>query len=333
MTPLRRRHRSRAPRTARSPSRRSTARGRARRDRWPSRSSSRRARSRRGRSCPRSSTSRTRARGRRRCRGTRSGASPSASTRARAASTRRRALIASAKSWLSTPASIAARAILPLGAPEDVEKISPVEASWRYLEHLCEAWDARFGGGDAALARKQDVVLTVPASFDASARELTVEAALAAGIERVTLLEEPQAALYAWIAGAWATRGARRSCVGRRHPGRRRRRRHDRLLGHRRGGRRTARSSSCASRWATTSCSAATTWTSRWRTWSRQKLDGRGQGRSTAGRWRSLTHACRVAKERLLVGRRRSRPRPSRSRARLEAARRRRSAPSSRATR
>jgi hypothetical protein len=107
-------------------------------------------------------------------------------------------VIASAKSWLSHPRVDRRAGILPLGAPEDIEKISPVEASWRYLEHLSEAFDARFGGGDSALAA-QDVVLTVPASFDASARELTVEAALAAGIERPTLLEEPQAALYAWL--------------------------------------------------------------------------------------------------------------------------------------
>lgn len=108
-------------------------------------------------------------------------------------------VISSAKSWLSHPSVDRRAGILPLSAPEDIEKISPVEASWRYLEHLQEAFDARFGGGDAALAA-QDVVITVPASFDASARELTVEAALAAGIERPTLLEEPQAALYAWSA-------------------------------------------------------------------------------------------------------------------------------------
>jgi hypothetical protein len=114
-------------------------------------------------------------------------------------------VISSAKSWLSHPTVDRRAGILPLGAPEDIEKISPVETSWRFLEHLSEAFDARFGGGDAALA-KQDVVVTVPASFDASARELTVEAALAAGIEKVTLLEEPQAALYAWTLGmgdAW----------------------------------------------------------------------------------------------------------------------------------
>jgi Hsp70 protein len=114
-------------------------------------------------------------------------------------------VIASAKSWLSHPTVDRRAGILPLGAPEDIEKISPVETSWRYLEHLVEAFDARFGGGDASLTQ-QDVIITVPASFDASARELTVEAALAAGIEKLTLLEEPQAALYAWTLGmgdAW----------------------------------------------------------------------------------------------------------------------------------
>jgi hypothetical protein len=109
-------------------------------------------------------------------------------------------LVASAKSWLSTSGIDRRAALLPLGAPEDVEKISPVEASFRYLEHLSEAWDAAVAQGDSALAlSEQEVVLTVPASFDAGARELTVEAATAAGIEHLTLLEEPQAALYAWI--------------------------------------------------------------------------------------------------------------------------------------
>jgi Ethanolamine utilization protein EutJ (predicted chaperonin) len=106
-------------------------------------------------------------------------------------------VISSAKSWLSHPSVDRRAGILPLGAPEDVERISPVEASWRYLEHLAEAFGERFGGGDAALA-KQEVVIAVPASFDAAARELTVEAAIAAGLENLTLLEEPQAALYAW---------------------------------------------------------------------------------------------------------------------------------------
>ncbi|HEY2517166.1 MAG TPA: Hsp70 family protein, partial [Polyangiaceae bacterium] len=109
-------------------------------------------------------------------------------------------VIASAKSWLSHAGVDRRSALLPLGAPEDVEKISPVEASWRYLEHIAEAWDAKIAHGDPALALgAQEVVITVPASFDAAARELTVEAAIAAGIDHLTLLEEPQAALYAWI--------------------------------------------------------------------------------------------------------------------------------------
>jgi hypothetical protein len=109
-------------------------------------------------------------------------------------------LIASAKSWLCHPGIDRRAPTLPIGAPEDVEKLSPVEASFRYLEHLGEAWDARFKEGGPSLAfAEQEVVLTVPASFDAAARDLTVEAAGAAGIEHLTLLEEPQAAVYAWI--------------------------------------------------------------------------------------------------------------------------------------
>jgi Hsp70 protein len=107
-------------------------------------------------------------------------------------------VVASAKSWLSHPTVDRRGGLLPLGAPEDIEKVSPVEASRRYLEHLAEAFGTLHADGASALAA-QDVVVTVPASFDASARELTVEAAAAAGIERLTLLEEPQAALYAWI--------------------------------------------------------------------------------------------------------------------------------------
>lgn len=116
-------------------------------------------------------------------------------------------VIASAKSWLCHPSVDRRSAILPPGAPEDVERISPVEASWRYLEHLVEAWDQEVAKGDPEVAlTKQSVVLTVPASFDAAARELTTEAAYAAGLEDLTLLEEPQAAFYAWLAGkgdAW----------------------------------------------------------------------------------------------------------------------------------
>jgi molecular chaperone DnaK (HSP70) len=106
-------------------------------------------------------------------------------------------VIASAKSWLSHPTVDRRAGLLPAGAPDDIQKISPVEASQRYLEHLAEAYGARFGV-DAPLA-EQEVVVTVPASFDASARELTVEAAAKAGLEKFTLLEEPQAAFYAWV--------------------------------------------------------------------------------------------------------------------------------------
>lgn len=109
-------------------------------------------------------------------------------------------LVSSAKSWLSHAGVDRRSALLPLGAPEDVEKISPVEASWRYLEHLAEAWAHQFGSANALGA--QEIVLTVPASFDAAARDLTVEAAGLAGFEDLTLLEEPQAALYAWIDAA-----------------------------------------------------------------------------------------------------------------------------------
>ncbi|HVK68870.1 MAG TPA: Hsp70 family protein, partial [Polyangium sp.] len=109
-------------------------------------------------------------------------------------------LVSSAKSWLSHAGVDRRSALLPLGAPEDVEKISPVEASWRYLEHLAEAWVHRQGKEPSLSA--QEIVLTVPASFDAAARDLTVEAAGLAGFEDLTLLEEPQAALYAWIDAA-----------------------------------------------------------------------------------------------------------------------------------
>jgi hypothetical protein len=104
-------------------------------------------------------------------------------------------LVSSAKSWLSHTGIDRRAGVLPAGAPEDVEKISPVEASFRYLDHLAEAWAHATGEP----LSEQEVVLTVPASFDAAARDLTVEAAYAAGLENVTLLEEPQAALYAWL--------------------------------------------------------------------------------------------------------------------------------------
>ncbi len=105
-------------------------------------------------------------------------------------------VVVSAKSWLCHPTADRRGPLLPPAAAEDVEKISPVEASFRLLDHVAEAWQAAHG---SALTT-HPVVLTVPASFDAAARDLTVEAAYAAGLEDVTLLEEPQAALYAWLA-------------------------------------------------------------------------------------------------------------------------------------
>jgi molecular chaperone DnaK (HSP70) len=106
-------------------------------------------------------------------------------------------LVASAKSWLSHPGIDRTAPVLPWGAGEDVQKLSPVSASARYLGHLAGAWNAAHP--DAPLG-KQDVLITVPASFDAVARELTMEAARHAGLQQVTLLEEPQAAFYSWLA-------------------------------------------------------------------------------------------------------------------------------------
>ncbi len=108
-------------------------------------------------------------------------------------------VVASAKSWLSHSGVDRRAGILPQGAPQEIEKISPLEASYRYLDHLAEAWNAAHAGKHVAPLAEQHIVLTVPASFDAAARELTVEAAYCAGMEDVTLLEEPQAALYAWL--------------------------------------------------------------------------------------------------------------------------------------
>jgi molecular chaperone DnaK (HSP70) len=111
-------------------------------------------------------------------------------------------LISSAKSWLSHPGVDRTSALLPWQAPADVEKLSPVEVSARYLRHLVEAWDQKHASGrgkQEGQIEAQEVILTVPASFDAAARELTMQAAMQAGLPNVTLLEEPQAALYAWI--------------------------------------------------------------------------------------------------------------------------------------
>jgi hypothetical protein len=105
-------------------------------------------------------------------------------------------LVASAKSWLCHPGVDRRAAILPVEAPEEVARVSPLQATMRYLAHLRAAWDHQHP--DAPLA-DQEVVLTVPASFDPAARELTAEAAAAVGLNHLVLLEEPQAALYHWI--------------------------------------------------------------------------------------------------------------------------------------
>jgi hypothetical protein len=110
-------------------------------------------------------------------------------------------LVTSAKSWLCHPGVDRSSALLPWSGPPDVPRISPVEASTRYLRHFVEAWNwAVARGRDDFRLEKQAVVLTVPASFDDVARTLTMEAAKKAGLEDVTLLEEPQAAFYCWLA-------------------------------------------------------------------------------------------------------------------------------------
>ena len=105
-------------------------------------------------------------------------------------------LVSSAKSWLSSSAADRTAAILPWQAPEGVPKISPIDASAAYLGHLRDAWNSAHP--DAPL-EEQVVLVTVPASFDEFARELTLKAAGQAGFREVTLLEEPQAAFYAWL--------------------------------------------------------------------------------------------------------------------------------------
>jgi molecular chaperone DnaK (HSP70) len=105
-------------------------------------------------------------------------------------------LIVSAKSWLSYAAVDRRAAILPWGGLDDVPRLSPVEVSARILAHVQAAWDEAHP--DAPLAA-QDLIVTVPASFDEIARNLTVEAAERAGLGHLRLLEEPQAAFYNWI--------------------------------------------------------------------------------------------------------------------------------------
>ena len=109
-------------------------------------------------------------------------------------------LVTSAKSWLGHAGVDRTAPILPWGAKEDVAKVSPVEASRRYLQHMREAWNAQIANGqEENFLENQLIILTVPASFDEVARELTITAAHQAGIPRAILLEEPLAAFYAWL--------------------------------------------------------------------------------------------------------------------------------------
>jgi molecular chaperone DnaK (HSP70) len=111
-------------------------------------------------------------------------------------------VVASAKSWLCSVGLDPNQPILPWNAPGDVPRVSPVDAEAAYLQHLRAAWDAVM----PAPLDRQEVYLAVPASFDAAARDLTVRAAERAGLGGARLIEEPQAAFYAWLAdtgGAW----------------------------------------------------------------------------------------------------------------------------------
>ncbi|RJP86103.1 MAG: Hsp70 family protein [Desulfobacteraceae bacterium] len=109
-------------------------------------------------------------------------------------------LISSSKSWLSNTMIDRNQAVLPWDGPDDVAKLSPIESSALILEHIRDVWNHLMASGDERLKIEyQEILLTVPASFDAVARELTVKAAQQAGLAHVTLLEEPQAAFYSWI--------------------------------------------------------------------------------------------------------------------------------------
>jgi len=109
-------------------------------------------------------------------------------------------LISSSKSWLCNTMIDRNMPVLPWGGENKEAKLSPVEASAAILRHIRDAWNNIIAGDDEKLLiQNQEIFLTVPASFDAVARELTVKAASLAGLSNVTLLEEPQAAFYAWI--------------------------------------------------------------------------------------------------------------------------------------
>lgn len=108
-------------------------------------------------------------------------------------------LVSSAKSWLCHSNVDRKARILPWGSGDEVFKVSPVQATAAYLRHIRQAWNSRIGDDPDRWLENQNLVITVPASFDEAARELTLEAASLAGLQNVTLLEEPLAAFYNWL--------------------------------------------------------------------------------------------------------------------------------------
>ena len=126
-------------------------------------------------------------------------------------------LIASSKSWLCNTLVDRNKPLLPWDGPEEVDRLSPVDASALLLDHIRKAWNHEIAQTDDRLRMEnQEIYLTVPASFDAVARELTVQAAEAAGLGQITLLEEPQAAFYSWIEASgdeWRRKVEKGDCV------------------------------------------------------------------------------------------------------------------------
>ncbi len=107
--------------------------------------------------------------------------------------------VSSAKSWLCHAGVDRKAPLLPWGSPPDVERLSPLEVTTRYLKYVIQSWNHSKAKKPEEQLEKQSVVITVPASFDDVARNLTAEAAKLAGFQDVSLLEEPQAAFYAWM--------------------------------------------------------------------------------------------------------------------------------------
>jgi molecular chaperone DnaK (HSP70) len=108
-------------------------------------------------------------------------------------------LVSSAKSWLCHSNADRRAKILPWGSGEDVYKISPVQATAAYLKHIRMSWNSTRGDDDEYYLENQKIIITVPASFDEVARDLTIEASKLAGLKNITLLEEPLAAFYSWL--------------------------------------------------------------------------------------------------------------------------------------